>query len=339
MPGTTRTRRVTRSDVARYAGVSTAVVSYVVNNGPRPVAAATAARVRDAVEVLQYRPNLSARALRSGTTHTLGLIVADSLNPHCAELTLAVAEAAAATDHRVLVADSRGDERRGRALIEDLLARQVDGLLFAGTFVRQDPLAEVRNFGVPVILLDCPGPVPGRTTVGPAARQGAEQLVDHLVGTHGRRSIALLIGTGGFGDPDPREQGWRAALHRLGLPAGPVLRTGWGREDGYRTGRALLDADPRPDAVVAASDQLAFGLLRALHEAGVAVPADVAVVSFDGSLASEFAWPPLTCARQPRAAMGRAVLDLIEDPGLAPGHHEFPLDLIVRASCGCPPAH
>lgn len=328
-------RPVTRGDVARYAGVSTAVVSYVVNNGPRPVAPETAERVREAMELLQYRPNLSARALKSGTSHTLGLILADTLNPHCVEMSFAVTQAAAETGHRVLVADSRGDAACERALVDDLLARQVDGLVFASTFGRVDPLADVRSIGVPVVLLDCPGPIPGRATVGPAARQGVETLVRHLAETHGRRSIALVIGRDGFGDPDPRELGWIEELARLGLPRGPVVRGGWGRESGHLAGLELLGHRPMPDAVVAASDRLALGLLRALHEAGVDVPGQVAVVSFDGTHESAYSWPPLTCVRQPCDLMGRLVLDLIDDP--APGHREFVMDLVIRSSCGCRP--
>lgn len=330
-------RRITRRDVARYAGVSTAVVSYVLNNGPRPVAPDTAERVREAVEVLRYRPNLSARALRSGTSQTVGLLVADSLNPHCVELALAVTRAAAATGHRVLSADCQGDERSERAHVEDLLAHQVDGLLFAGTFGRLDPLADIHSAGVPVVLLDCPGPIPGRTTVGPAARAGVEALVRHLAEAHGRRTLGLLIGAEGFGEPDPRELGWMDELARQGLPRGPLVRTGWDRESGFRGGQELLARHPRPDAVVAASDQLAAGLLLALHEARVDVPGDIAVVSFDGTRESAYSWPPLTCARQPRALMGRAALALLDDPDLAPGHHEFPTELVLRASCGCRP--
>jgi len=329
-------RRVTRADVARYAGVSTAVVSYVLNNGPRPVAPRTEARVREAMEVLHYRPNHSARALKRGSSQTVGLILADSLNPHCSELSLAIAEAAAAAGYRVLVTDSRGDEQSERELIEDLLARQVDGLLFASTFVRLDPLADVLSFGVPVVLLECPGPVPGRHTVGPSARKGARDLVRHLAEVHGRRSIGLLVGAEGFGDPDPREVGWLEELTHQGLARGPIVHTGWDRESGYTGARELLRQDPRPDAILAASDQLGMGALRALHEEGIDVPGEVSVVSFDGTLESGYCWPPLTCARQPREQMAQAVIDLVAAPGRAPAHHEFPMELIIRASCGCP---
>ncbi|HBX79677.1 MAG: LacI family DNA-binding transcriptional regulator [Propionibacteriaceae bacterium] len=328
-------RRVTRTDVARHAGVSTAVVSYVVNNGPRTVAPETAARVREAMETLEYRPNLSARALVSGTSNTLGLIVTDSLNPHCAELAQAIGQAAAQHGHRVLVVDSGGVDETEQGLVEELLARQVDGLLFASAFLRSDPMAGIRSFGVPTVLIDCPGEVPGRTTVGPAAEQGMAALVEHLSGVHGCRRIALILGEGGFGDPDPRETGWRRTATSLGLDEGPLLVTQWGNAGGYQAGLELLAMDARPDAVIAGSDQIAIGLLRALHEASVRVPEDLPVVSFDGTHQSAYTWPALTVASQPVSPMAEAAVALLGDAPLAPGHHSFPMTLIVRRSCGC----
>ncbi len=327
-------RRVTRSDVARFAGVSSAVVSYVVNNGPRPVAPETAARVRGAMEVLQYRPNLSARSLKGGRSATLGLVLADSLNPYFAEFTLAMAQAAEATGHRLLIADSRGDADAERLLIEDLLARQVDGLLLASAFEKQDPMSGIRTYGVPTVLIDCPGPVNGRASLGPDAMQGTEDLIRHLIEVHGRTRIALAIGQGGFGSPDPREWAWQRTLHSLGAEIGEVARTTWSREGGYEAGQVLLQTR-RPDAIFACSDLMGVGVLRALHEAGLAVPDDISVVSFDGTKESEFAWPPLTVARQPIDEMARRAVSLLDDPDLSPGHHEFAMQLVVRRSCGC----
>jgi LacI family transcriptional regulator len=125
-------RVVTRTDVARLAGVSTAVVSYVVNDGPRPVAAHTAARVRDAIEVLGYRPNASARALKLGTTRVLGLVVPDASNPFYAELALEIERAATARGLALLVASSNSDLDLEARLIRNLAARQADGLMVAG---------------------------------------------------------------------------------------------------------------------------------------------------------------------------------------------------------------
>ncbi len=122
--------KVTRTDVARYAGVSTAVVSYVINGGPpKPVAAATAERVKEAIKVLQYQPNATARALTMGSARLLGMIVPDSTNPYFAELTDAIAQAAAARGYALLAANSRTDPETERQNTLNLVSRQVDAII------------------------------------------------------------------------------------------------------------------------------------------------------------------------------------------------------------------
>lgn len=319
------------------AGVSTAVVSYVVNDGPRPVAAATAQRVREAMELLGYRPNASARALRRGTTETLGLVVGDSLNPYFTQYTFELVSAAAARGWQLLIADSRQDEAIEARIVEELISRQVDGLLFASPFARFDQSRGLLNAGIPSVLIDCPGPVPGRRTVGSAADAGAEMLVQHLI-EHGRRNIGLVIGVGGFGNPDPREFGWRKALRQAGLAEGPIARVPFSREGGYAAAATLLE-DHTLDAVFASNDLQAIGLVRALHERGIQIPDDVAVVSFDGTKESEFCWPPLTVARQNLPKLAAAALDLLSAPDVARETHiQIDTDFVRRASCGCAPA-
>jgi LacI family transcriptional regulator len=325
---------VTRADVARVAGVSSAVVSYVVNDGPRPVAIATAARVRQAMELLGYRPNGSARALRLGRTHTFGLVMADALNPFFAEYTAELVKAADARGWRLLIADSRNDETEA-AIVEEFVARQVDGLLFASSFARFDRTGSLQAAGIPTVLIDCPGPVPGRRTVGTDAGGAAELLVAHLV-AHGRRRIGLVVGDQGFGDPDPRERGWRRALRSARLPDGPIIRVPFSREGGYAGGHALLEQDSGLDAVFASSDLQGVGLVLALHERGVRIPEDIAVVTFDGTKESEFCWPPLTVARQRLPELAAAAIGLMDSPDLASGTHiQLEADLILRESCGC----
>lgn len=121
--------RVTRADVAREAGVSTAVVSYVVNGGPRPVAAETATRVREAMASLGYQPDLTARALTRGSSQTLGLILMDALNPFFAELHQELERAATARGFHLIVGESHGDAQVEQDLITELIGRRVDGLL------------------------------------------------------------------------------------------------------------------------------------------------------------------------------------------------------------------
>ncbi|WP_350280513.1 LacI family DNA-binding transcriptional regulator [Kribbella sp. HUAS MG21] len=314
---------VTRNDVAQYAGVSTAVVSYVVNEGPRKVAPETRERVLDAIRVLGYRPNATARALRMGTTRTFGLITPDGGNPLFAELAKAIDREAAARGYVVLQTSADGDPETEHAKIAELVARQVSGLLLVAPTA--DPaLADVE---VPVIAIN--RVLPTVSSVRPAYREGARLGVEHLI-SHGRRSIGLVIG--GAGHPE-RELGWREALATAGLPEGPVARAAFSREGGYRAAQVLLHSEPT--AIFASSDLQAIGVLRALHEAGRKVPEDVAVVAFDGTPETEYTWPPLTVVRQPVEQLAReAVRRLIEGED-AVDALTVPTELILRRSCGC----
>ncbi len=330
-------RNITRSDVARYAGVSTAVVSYVVNGGPRPVSAETAAKVRDAMQVLRYQPNLTARALKRGSSQTLGLVLVDSMNPFFTELTLTIETAAAARGQRMLVANSHGDPDLEEKLVADLLGRRVDGLLLVSSFLRTSTSDPLSQDSTPVVLLDCPAPIPGRHTIGPDALGGAVSAVDHLIRKHGRRDVGLVLGVEGFATPDPRELGWETSLREAGLPRGPVAVDDWTTAGGYRATKKLLSGSFTPEGIFVSCDAQAVGVLHALHEAGVDVVRDCPVVSFDGTQSGSWTWPPLTSARQPVEAMADKALELVHDKSSLPSHHMFDVDLVIRASCGCHP--
>ncbi|WP_159096414.1 LacI family DNA-binding transcriptional regulator [Miniimonas sp. S16] len=343
-PSTRRSRRsdpepapralATRVDVARLAGVSSAVVSYVVNDGPRPVAAETRARVLQAMDQLGYVPNASARNLRRGSTQTLGLVVADSQNPFFGQYTFELVKAAERQGKQLLIADSREDAAREADIVDNLVAQQVDGLLFTSAFARVDRSRSLRLAGIPTVLIDCPGPVVGRRTVGSDAGGAAEMLVRHLV-EHGRTRIGLVIGHRGFGDPDPREHGWRLALRSAGLPDGPIVRVPFTREGGFAGAQALLESAD-VDAIFASNDIQGVGALLALQQRGVRVPDDVAVVSFDGTEESRFCWPPLTAARQRIPDLAATALELLGTPDTEAGTHvSLPTDLVRRRSCGC----
>lgn len=335
MPGSARVRTVvTRADVARYAGVSTAVVSYVINNGPRPVAAPTAARVRHAIDVLGYRPNGNARALRRGVSDTIGLVTPHLDNLFFAELSQEIEQVAARAGQAVLLGNSLGDLRYQKRLIEDMLSRQIDGLIVRGSSSHDDPLAGIR-IDVPCVLLDTMAPLNGRRSVSADLRGGADQLVDHLIVVHGLTRIALVVGHDSPGLVDPRELGWRDAQRRHGLPEGPIARVAFSRMGGYQAMRHLL-AEPRPpQAVFASSDPQATGVLRALHEAGLRIPDDAAVVSFDGTSESAFTYPALTVARQPIAEIAERACNLLKE-ATPEAFERLPTELVIRQSCGCP---
>lgn len=326
---------VTRQDVARLAGVSSAVVSYVVNDGPKRVSPATAAKVRDAIKALGYRPHAAARALKLGSSEMLGMVVPDTTNPFFATLARAVEEAAARKGSALLLANSGGSIANERRQVRNLVSRGVDGVFLCSVLFEPD-LDELEQSDIPAVLLNHSSEAPGFNSVGVELLEGSRQAVEHLIG-HGHRNIGLVMGLNAGNDLDAREVGWLRALEEAGLPEGPIIRGNFDRQGGYRAGRRLISSADRPTAVFVSSDLQAVGLLRAIQEAGLRIPEDLAVFSFDGSAEAEFSWPPLSTVGQPIEAMAEAAVEAL---GGAKNDSEtrnrtFPVELVLRGSCGC----
>jgi LacI family transcriptional regulator len=331
----TRDGAVTRADVARYAGVSTAVVSYVMNGGPRKVAPETAARVREAIARLDYRPNVHAQALRRGTTEMIGLVLSDPTNPYFVEFVAAITEVAFEYGRAVVIASARARPDTETTLVNDLIRRQVDGLIVASVFGRPDLTLRESSRSTPIVFIDAPGAIPGHASLGTDGARAAALAVEHLAQVHHHETVGLVVGGMESPSADPREQGWQQALRAAGLPDGPVARVDWSREGGYHGGHRLLNSSTPPTAIFASSDLQAVGLLRAAHERGLRVPDDVAVIGFDGTKESEFSWPPLTVVAQPIRQMARTAVQLVLDEQRPEGYTPFVGELIVRRSCGC----
>ena len=337
MTASPRDRPVTRTDVAKLAGVSSAVVSYVVNSGPKNVAPETRERVLSAIEELGYRPNATARALKRGVSETIGLIIADITNQFFSEYSHAIEQAAAERGLSVIFTNSALAVATESEVISKMALRGVDGLLLASNF--DDPDLDVaRAAGVPVVLLDRSIPVPGHGSVGTNFLPASRTAVEHLI-WHGHKRIGVVTGFTGGSTTADRERGWRDALTGAGLPLGPMVRAPFSRGGGFEAGVRMLELDPadRPTAVFALSDEMSIGFMNAVHRAGLRIPEDMAVVSFDGSSESTFSWPPLTTMRQPVREMAHAAVELLDRRDAASHqHYTFDAQLIVRQSCGCP---
>jgi LacI family transcriptional regulator len=328
MPGHS-SRKVTRKDVARYAGVSDAVVSYTLNGGA-PVAPATADRVRQAVRLLGYTPNASARALKLGSSNMIGVIVPDSTNPFWAELCRSVEAVARDKGYAVLVLNGYDSNALRLEYLQTLASRQVDGVLLTGEIDELD-VDRFNATGVPWAMLNQPTTIEGALGVGVDLTAGARDATSHLIG-HGYKRIAFIGEV-----TDPRYAGWLASLAEAGLGPGPVFDVPFTRAGGYASGQALAAAHDAVDAVFVSSDMLGSAVLRALHEAELAIPGDIAVVSFDGSPESEFSWPSLTTVRQPvQELAAKAVAQLLHREQPTEDEHLLKGTLILRQSCGCP---
>ena len=333
----TRDGAVTRADVARYAGVSTAVVSYVMNDGPRKVAPDTAARVREAITRLDYRPNVHAQALRRGTTEMIGLVLGDPTNPYFVEFVAAITEAAVDYGRAVVIASAHAGAGTEMNAIDDLVRRRVDALIVASIFGRPDLVLRPSSRSTPIVFIDASGPIPGHASLGSDGVRGAALAVEHLGQVHHHKTVGLVVGGMGSPNADPRERGWQQALREAGLPDGPIARVDWSREGGYEGGHRLLSSPNPPTAIFAGSDLQAVGLLRAAHERGLRVPEDLAVIGFDGTKEAEFCWPPLTVVAQPIQEMARRAVELVIDEQRPEGYISFDGKLVVRQSCGCLP--
>jgi LacI family transcriptional regulator len=332
---------VRRQDVAELAGISPAVVSYVLNGGPRRVAPETRDRVLAAIEQLGYRPNGIARSLRVNRTMTLGLLVPDNSNPFFAELARAVEEAAFDTGYTLLIGNATDDEARQTAYVRTFLQRQVDGLLLVPAHGPVTCLAELTASQKPWVVLDRRvDEQVGVSQILVDNLGGARAATAHLL-EHGRVRIACIAGPRDVMPTTERVAGWRAALEAAGqAPAVDDLRhVPFGRPAGYRAALDLCRNDP-PDGLFVASDEQALGVLRALTELGLRCPEDVAVVAFDGIAAAGYAVPALSTMAQPFAELGRrgiaALLRLIATPDAEVEQLKLPVTFVARGSCGCP---
>lgn len=323
--------RVTRTDVARLANVSEASVSYVLNGTPNKVSEKTAARIRRAAEILDYRPSAFARALKIGSSQTFGVIVPDFSNPYFASLSDEIESAASEHDYSIIFATSHSDAATERICIEKLKNRNVD-VIFTSSALSNEELASLDQQHCRLVFLDHPTATPDVKCVSTDFTKSIGMMTSHLF-SHGHTNIALLYGGNNY--TDPRIQGWHQAHQQAGLPVGPVVRSHFTREGGYRATLEMLDSSNRPTALFAASDLEALGALRALHERHVRIPEDMALVSFDGSIDTLYSYPQLTTMQQDTHNIARYAVQAALHPDSSPDVTLVEPTLTARQSCGC----
>jgi len=338
-------RRITRTEVAKRAGVSVATVSYVVNSGPRPVAEATRKRVLRAIQVLGYRPSGVAQSLRLQRTRTIGLIVPDTANPFFAALAKGVDDAVFAFGYSLLLCHSGYVVKRERAHVELLLAREVDGVLYVQGAPDATALHRLLQCGVPTVAVDREIPDVAIDRVVVDNFEGSAQATKYLIGL-GHRRIGCIARHLPLSNAAERIRGYRETLMGAGLPINPahLVSGGPGYEEGRRAMTELLRLQPRPTAVLAYPDVVAIGAIRAAHDAGVRVPGDVSIVGFDDIPVSAFIRPRLTTVAVGIWEMGqRAAAVLLsrvrgESDGLPPQRLVMSATLVIRESTSVPPA-
>jgi LacI family transcriptional regulator len=325
-------------DVAALARVSIGTVSNVLNR-PEIVSPETVERVTLAMEKLSYVRNEAARQLRVGHSHALGLITLSGGNPFFTELTTAAEDSAAEAGFSVIAGNS--DEKKEResgylTLFEELRVR---GVLISPVGNVAPRLRRMRERGIPSVLVDRVSKDLSISSVSVDDVAGGTLAVQHLIET-GRRRIAFVGGPQEIRQVSDRLQGARqavaahpgATIEVIALPALTV-------QEGRRAGEAIVERSrgERPDAIFAANDLLAIGLLQALSIQGnIAIPNEIALVGYDDILFASASVVPLTSIRQPSRLIGETAVQILleeaEDPDLEPRQILYQPELVVRAS-------
>ena len=322
----------TMKRIAAELGVSVTTVSKVLNDQP-DIGSETRARVLQHVARLGYRPNAVARSLSLKRTHTLGVVIPDLMHSFFVEIVAGIEGVMSAQGYGLLLCSSGENPGKERSELEMLRARQVDGIVLASAHASgsTDVLKQVARLGCALVLIDrddhpsvqCHRVITDDQEVGRLA-------TDHLIRT-GRRAVAHIGGPPVL-HARRRETGYSEAVRAHGLPARPewIVRAGFMEADGYRAMKELLALEPRRrvvDAVFAANDPAAIGAMKAVWEAGLQVPDDIAIVGAGDVAYGDLLRVPLTTVSWSKEEQGRRAAELLLDQ-IGP-HPDGPFQRVV----------
>jgi DNA-binding LacI/PurR family transcriptional regulator len=331
---------VSIKDIARKAGVSHSTVSRALANSPL-VNPETKARIQELAREMGYTPSAIARAMSTGRTHTVGLVVTTIADPFVAEVVRGIEETALDHGYNVILCNSTGDPEREIAAVRTLREKWVDAVIVTSSWVGSfyANLAEIR---VPVILINNQQPGTYSFAVRTDDLYGGEIAGAYLVGL-GHRRIAYVSGPERATSSQLRLEGCARALDQAGLAISPqwIVQGSGLPEAGERAVSILMNVWPRPTAVFCYNDMTAMGVLRAAKEAGLQVPQALSILGYDDIAAAPYLDPPLTTIAQAKYTLGQKALEMaldviqqredVRDILLQPR-------LVVRASCAPPGA-
>ncbi len=341
----TSKRSITMIDVARHAGVSQTTVSFVLNSTDTPnIPDDTRQRVLDAIEELGYEPDARARALRSGSTRTIALVIPDLRNPHFCEYATAIEESARASGYHLLLFSTTLNDEYAVDIFKDLARRRFDGLILVSAFIleskeAQATLDQIRRRGLPVVELT---ENYGVDAVSADYHEATKEVMSYLFSL-GHRRIAMIYGVGGHEMAEDRLQPYCASLQAAGIPfdADLVQECGPTIMDGYQAAKKLLELKTRPTAIITINDLLAMGALRAAADLKLHVPNDLSLVGYDNIPMADFLIPRLTTVTKDAYTLGteafKMLLARIQNPDLPRQLIQHQPKLIIRESTGQAP--
>lgn len=324
--------------VAERAGVSSATVSYVIND-THSVSPAVKQRVQAAMKELGYRPNVLARSLRQGKTRTLGLILPDSANPFYAELGRALENSAFYKKNNIILCNADSSVERERLYLDLLVGKQVDGIILDSE--EKDPQLLKRRLpeDYPIVLVDRDFSESFFDTLLTDNLLGGYLATRHLIEL-GHKRIACVTGPANFLGAMNRLHGYRQALAESGIPLDQdLIESGdFTAGSGHLAAHRLLKLSEPPTAVFLCNDMMAIGFERSAIEMRCRIPEDISIVGFDNIELCKYLSPTLTSIAQPKEEIAektiQMLLDRIENPKLPPRSVLIPPKLILRESTG-----
>ena len=326
-----RRRAAVMTDVAKLAGVSHQTVSRVLNGSPQ-VRPATRERVLVAMRELDYRPNSAARALVTGRSQTLGVVSFDTTLFGPASTLYAIERAAHDAGYFITIVSLEALDRASvLSAVERLRMQGVDGILVIAPLEGAGEALVALPRDLPLVAVEA-GPADALPVVAVDQFAGAVLATRHLLEL-GHPTVAHIAGRPDFLEAAQRIDGWRSTLEAAGADVPPLLVGDWSPGSGYELGRQLVG---KASAIFVANDQMALGVLRALHEADLEIPRQVSVVGFDDIPEAQYYTPPLTTVRQDFGEVGRQSLGLmlamIESGAAPPVPEPVAPRLVLRSS-------
>jgi LacI family transcriptional regulator len=326
---------VTIHDVARRAGVSISTVSRVLNNSCA-VHEAKRKQVLEAADVLGYSPNPAARSLLGKRVGGIGVLLPFVGAEFFSDFLTGLDETAQANDFFLMISTSHRNADEFRSAIE-AMNKRVDGMIVMAPELN-GVATRVPDYESPFVFVNTYVDDESLNVINFDNFGGSYDVTKHLLHL-GHRQIAIIKGPEGARDAGERVRGYRAAMAAIGIEDTSLLeyRGEYTQEAGYLAAQLILqNANPRPTAIVCANDYCAIGAIRALAEAGVGVPDEVAITGFDGINSGQYIQPPLTSVKVPMRAIGARAVDrliqLLEGDDATPRQETVPVELITRAS-------
>lgn len=337
-------KRVTAKEIARELGISVMTVSRALNNRPN-VDAETRTRVQEAARRLGYVPNRIAKSLVLQRTHIIGVVVPEITHSFFPEAIRGIEEVASQAGYHLILTHSAEDAVREDEVIHLLESQQVDGILIskAQTVENNNTYQQLIARRMPLVFFDRCVPGIGANCVSVDDEAGAKRITEHLIKVHRYQRIAHLSGPQHVSIGRTRLEGFKKALQENHWPfyEEMVVEAGFHEAGGYRAMKTLLEFPPEqwPRAVVAVNDPAAFGAMKAIREAQLGIPGNIALVGFSDDIRAELMPVPLTTVRQPAYKVGKKAAERLigEIEGNSRVIEEIIVETeqVIRRSCGC----